>query len=262
MLLNLPYYPIPTGYYNATGSINFDINQLVNFDFISINNSLIYYNTDTTSSEFFNSTGSLIENVNNNSELYNVKLNLQNTKIFIESLISGEDGNNIFINSNNSGITFSDIKLNGGKNFYSILKKPRYPLNRRDINLTSPLFSADFSNKFFITGFYSGFASTAYLTGFINSFSGVRDFKNIWNIATGLVIRKDLIDFKFNNLFSGNSYYSNNTFNSKIPINVQISYNDVFSLGAFDVAELHIKDLNAPTPRLLSGIIFRITGLA
>jgi hypothetical protein len=271
MIFNTPYYLIPTGYINATGSINFDINKLVNFDYIQIGNNIIYYNNEINSLDFFINTGSLLDNVNNNPDIYNVKLNLINfinsqgstgQNIFIESLILGDQGNNILIGSNNTGIIFSNNTLQGGKNLYSILKKPKYPLNKNDLNLTSPLFSSNFSNRFYITGFYTGFATRAYLNGFIDSFLAVRNFEDIWNISTGIVTQNNLINYKSNNLFNGQNYYSNNQFNFKTPLKVQISYSNIFSLkNNLDIAEITIKDLNAPNDRLLSGINFRITGL-
>jgi hypothetical protein len=262
MLYNIPYYPIPTGYNNATGLFTFEINQLVNFDFISINNNKIYYHTDTAEfppPTYFNSTGVLIESINTDVATYGVNLNLNSGIIYIDSLIPGDSGNNINLNSSNSYVFFNDTSLKGGENLYSILKKPKYPLDRKNINLRSPLFSGIFNNKFYITGFYYSFATTGYLNGNINSFVGVRNFENIWSISTGLIVRKDLTSLNFN----GNKYiYSGITNTQRIPINVQLSYNNQLSaINNIDIAELVVRDLNAPNSRL-SGIIFRITGLA
>lgn len=267
MLYNTPYYPIPTGYINATGFLKFDINQFNNFDYISINDNRVFYNNDLSefnSSEFFNSTGNLIENINNNVQTYGVKLTSINNTIFIDSLISGEDGNNILLSSNNNSVTFNNNQLEGGKNIYSLLKKPRYPLNKNDINQVSPLFTGNYSDKFYVTGFYYSLATTAFLEGNINSFVGIRNFEDIWNISTGSVVSANLINFKNNNYFSGNNYYHNSFLGrTRIPINLQISYNNVLSAqNNIDVAELRIRDLNAPTLTRLSGIIFRITGLS
>jgi len=266
MLYNIPYYPIPTGYKNATGSLKFNINDFKNFDFISINDNKIYYNNNLAefnSAEFFNSTGTFIQNINENISAYEVKLTLNNNTIFIDALISGENGNRIFLDSNNNSVIFNNNQLEGGKDFFSILRKPRYPLNRNDINQTSPLFIGNYSEKFYVTGFYYSLASSAFLEGDINSFVGLRNFKDIWNISTGSIVRRNLVNFKDNNYSSGEAYYKNDFLGtSTIPINVQISYNNILSAqNNIDVAELRIRDLNAPTASRLSGIIIRITGL-
>lgn len=264
MLFNIPYYPIPTGYINATGFINFNINELKNFDSISINNNEIFYHN--TPSEFgpplfFNSTGVFLDSINSNSNIYGVNLTLNNNFIFIESILPGELGNNIRLSSSNSGVNFNN-SLIGGQDLFSRLRKPLYPLNNKNINLVSPLFSGYRFDKFYVTGFYNVFAQGAFLNGNINSFVGVRDYKNIWNISTGSVIRKDLVDFKLNNYYDNHRYFHNISLgSSRVPINLQISYNNDFSVpNNIDIAELIIKDLNAPTVNTLSGIIFRISG--
>jgi hypothetical protein len=265
MLFNIPYYPTPTGFINATGSISFDINQLNNFDFISINNNEIFYHNNPNEFApplFFGSTGVFINIINENSITYGVNLRLDNNLILISSILDGDIGNNISLSSNNPNIYFNNNNLIGGQNLYSILNKPLYPLNINNINLVSPLFSGMRFDKFYVTGFYTIFAQGAFLNGNINSFVGVRDYKNIWNISTGSVIRKDLVDFKINNYFNNNSYFHNISLGtSSIPINLQISYNNSLSVpNNIDIAELTIKDLNAPTQNTLTGIIFRITG--
>jgi hypothetical protein len=267
MLYNVPYYPIPTGYQNATGWLTFNITGFNNFDYIVINDNKIYYYPDLTEfngTEFFNSTGTFIENINNNSDTYQVSLSLNNNKFIIKSLISGDGGNNITLNSNNNNVFFSNSTLEGGKNIYSILQKPQYPLNRKNLNLVSPIFSGNYSNKFYVTGFYYSLASTAFLEGNINSYVGLRNFQDIWNISTGFVTKKDLVNFKANNYFNG-YYYSHNAElgRSRIPIKIQINYNNILAVQSdnIDVGELVIRDLNAPTASRLSGIIFRITGV-
>jgi len=262
MLYNVPYYPIPTGYKNSTGFLSFDINQLNNFDYISINNNEIYYHNNSVefpAPVYFDSTGVLIESVNNDRETYGVNLSLNNNIINIQSLLSGEDGNNVILNSNNTGVSFNDNSLKGGQNFYAILRKPKYPTDIKNINLRSPIFSGKFIDKFYVTGFYYSYATGGYLRGNINSFIGVRNFENIWTISTGVVTRRDLNILNFNN----NKYYYNDIINTlRVPVNVEVGYNNILSArNNIDVAEIVIKDLNAPTVSRLSGIIFRITGV-
>jgi hypothetical protein len=266
MLFNTPYYPIPTGFINATGFVSFEISDLNNFDFISINNNEIFYNNSPLEfgpPEFFDSIESFINIINNNNNIYGVLLNSgqNNNTINIISTILGESGNNILLNSNNPSIIFNSNTLEGGKNLYSILKQPAFPSNLNNINLTSPLFSGNFINKFFVTGFYSGFASSAFLQGNINSFVGKRFFTNIWNISTGFIGIRNLVDFKSGNYINGNSYYHNmNIGRTRVPIKVQITYNnELFPTNNKDIVELNIRDLNAPISNI-TDIIFRITG--
>jgi hypothetical protein len=264
MLYNIPYYPIPTGYKNSTGFLNFNINELTNFDFISINNNEIYYHDNPSefpAPVYFDTTGTLIESINNNIDTYGVNLSLNNinNNIIIKSLLSGEDGNTIILRSSNTGVTFNDTSLKGGQNFYSILRRPKYPTDIKNINLRSPIFSGKSINKFYVTGFYYSSGTTGYLKGDINSFIGVRNFENIWAISTGLVNRRDLNTLTFSN----NKYYFNDILNTnRVPINVKVDYNNILSArNNIDIAEIVIKDLNAPTASRLSGIIFRITGV-
>jgi hypothetical protein len=266
MLFNIPYYPIPSGYITATGSVKFNINNLNNFDFISINNNEIYYHNNPSefvAPQFFNSKEVFIESVNASIDTFQVLLQTgDNDIILINSLLSGDAGNNIRLNSNNTGVIFNNSNLIGGQNLYPILYKPLYPLNNRNPNLVLPPFSGFFSNRFYVTGFYYMYGESAFLEGNINSFLTVRNFKNIWNIATGSVNRMNLIDFRLNNLMSGNNYYNlvRGVNTRGAPIDVRISYNNELSLSNnIDIVELTIKDLNAPQSRL-SGIIFRITG--
>jgi hypothetical protein len=265
MLFNTPYYPIPTGFINATGFVSFQINSLNNFDFISINNNEIFYNNSPSEfgpPEFFDSIASFISIINSNNNIYGVLLDSgQNNIINISSTILGESGNNILLNSNNSNIVFNSNSLKGGQNLYSFLKKPAFPSNINNINLTSPLFSGRFVNKFFITGFYSGFAKGAFLEGNIDSFVGTRTFTNIWNISTGFVEFKDLVNFKSGNYINENGYYHNRNIGfTQVPIRTQISYNnELFPINNTDVVEFRIRDLNANANNI-TGIIFRITG--
>jgi hypothetical protein len=263
MIYNTPYYPIPTGYISATGFIKLNINNLNNFDFISINQIPIYYHNDPQEygpPSFFNSTGVFIDNINNNTN-YGIKLNIIDNTIYIASLL-GKDGNNITLSSNNSAVEFNGTGLLGGEDVYPFLSKPKYPLNKRNRNLVSPIFSGKYINRFYVTGFYTGFATTGFLNGSINSFLGVRDFKNVWNISTGFVGSLDIVDFKSQNYIIDNEYIKNDIFNVRTPINVTVKYNNNLSVSDnIDIAEIRIKDLNAPHPSLLSGINFRITGI-
>lgn len=266
MLYNIPYYPFPTGYINATGYINLDMNKLKNFDFISINNNEIFYHDNSNEfgpPDFFDSFDSFVNIINSNQNIYGVNLVTGANFISIKSILPGESGNNILLRSSNTGIIFNSNSLIGGINLYSILKKPRYPLNRKNFDLVSPPFTGIFYNKFYLTGFYTGVSEGAYLTGNINSFRNSRYFYNIWNISTGFVNVLNKVDFKLSNYISGNSYFKTNDqiLNTKSPIEVQVFYENNLSLSNnIDIAEIIIKDLNAPQSRL-SGIIFRITGV-
>ena len=259
---NLPYYPVYTGVTQATGIINFNFNQISNFDSVAINNFSITYHSDSdnfSSPSFFNSVQTLNTIINNGeinfactSEVFN------NTGILLKAstLYSiGDSGNSISTSANGSGIFALQSFLSGGKTFYPVLKS--VPGDTR-------IFSGTASNSVGATGFYYEIGSGSVL-GDINSFGGVREFSGIWGIKTGQ-------NFNLAQLLleSGNRYINSGNFGINNILFLNLTYNNQLNISdsTSDVVQLKIKDNNFTTAYsqgyIKSGVtgelIFRITG--
>ena len=259
---NLPYYPVYTGVTQATGIINFNFNQISNFDSVAINNFAITYHSDSgnfPSPSFFNSVNTLNTIINNGeinfactSEVFN------NTGILLKAstLYSiGDSGNSISTSANGNGIFALQSFLSGGKTFYPILKS--VPGDTR-------IFSGTASNSVGATGFYYEIGSGSVL-GDINSFSGVREFSGIWGIKTGQNF--DLAQLL---LESGNRYINSGNFGINNILFLNLSYNNQLNISdsTSDVVQLKIKDNNFTTAYsqgyiktgVTGELIFRING--
>ena len=259
---NLPYYPVYTGVTQATGIINFNFNQISNFDSVAINNFAITYHSDTgnfPSPSFFNSVQTLNTIINNGeinfactSEVFN------NTGILLKAstLYSiGDSGNSISTSANGNGIFALQSFLSGGKTFYPILKS---------VTGDTRIFSGTASNSVGATGFYYDIGSGTVL-GDINSFSGLRAFSGIWGLKTGQNF--NLVQLL---LESGNRYVNSGNFGINNILFLNLTYNNQLNISdsTSDVVQLKIKDNNFTTAYsqgyiktgVTGELIFRITG--
>jgi hypothetical protein len=259
---NLPYYPVYTGVTQATGIINFNFNQISNFDSVAINNFAITYHSDTgnfPSPSFFNSVQTLNTIINNGeinfactSEVFN------NTGILLKAstLYSiGDSGNSISTSANGNGIFALQSFLSGGKTFYPILKS---------VTGDTRIFSGTASNSVGATGFYYDIGSGTVL-GDINSFGGLREFSGIWGVKTGQNF--NLVQLL---LESGNRYVNSGNFGINNILFLNLTYNNQLNISdsTSDVVQLKIKDNNFTTAYgqgyiktgVTGELIFRITG--
>ena len=259
---NLPYYPIYTGVTQASGIINFNFNQISDFDSVAINNFSITYHSDSgnfSSPSFFNSVNTLNTIINNGeinfactSEVFN------NTGILLKAstLYSiGDSGNSISTSANGNGIFALQSFLSGGKTFYPILKS--VPEDTR-------IFSGTASNSVGATGFYYDIGSGTVL-GDINSFVGLREFSGIWGVKTGQNF--NLVQLL---LQSGNRYINSGNFGINNILFLNLTYNNQLNINDItsDVVQLKIKDNNFTTAYsqgyiktgVTGELIIRITG--
>ena len=242
--------------------INFNFNQISNFDSVVINNFAITYHSDSgnfPSPSFFNSVNTLNTIINNGeinfactSEVFN------NTGILLKasSLYSiGDSGNSISTSANGNGIFALQSFLSGGKTFYPVLKS--VPGDTR-------IFSGTASNSVGATGFYYEIGSGSVL-GDINSFSGLREFSGLWGIKTGQNF--NLVQLL---LESGNRYINSGNFGINNILFLNLTYNNQLKISdsTSDVVQLKIKDNNFTTAYsqgyiktgVTGELIFRITG--
>jgi hypothetical protein len=253
---NQPYYPFPTGFRNATGFLIIDFNNIKDFDYLSINNQEIFFNNDNISylaPIYFNTSEVLIDTINDNPLLFLVKAYSGNNNIiYLDSLLSGESGNNIRLYSSNlNSILFNGNYLTSGKNYYPSLTKPSF------ININDDYYFSGILNKQVgATGFYIDY-NYGYLTGIINTFKGFRHFYNIWNISTGLAL-DSLVSFKnIDNNYINSGIFSKDKINNLI-FNIGYSNNKkIATEDNLDLVEIKINDLNNINN---SGIYFRISG--
>lgn len=259
---NFPYYPIPTGFKQSSGTISINYNKINNFNFVSINNTSINYQSNTGlyfPPDYFSNTDSLVNIINESPSIFNctgIKLSSTGILLIANDFALGSSGNNITITGNGSGFSFSANTLTGGKTFFPTL----FP--------TSP-FSGIANSVGVATGFYYENASGV-ITGAVPTFTGVRNFTGIWGLQTGSNF--NFISFIANNLISGNNtYFSTGIFEDATNFaQILVQYNNQLNTdenNIFDVANLKIKDLNynlvLPTGSLeTTGTFnFRITGI-
>jgi len=259
---NYPFYPFPTGYKQASGTIFINYNRIQNFDLLAINSTSINYHTNTGvyfAPDYFYNTDSLITIINNSPNLFNctgIKLNNTGILLIANDFSLGSEGNNIIITGNGSGIIFSSNSLTGGKTFYPRL----YP---------TTIFSGTANGFGIATGFYYEKASGS-ITGNVPTFTGVRTFTGVWGLQTGQDL--DFISFLGNNLLSGNGRYFNtgNFPDQTNLLQILVQYSNQLNTDEndiLDVANIKIKDLNYnllfPTgsPTNTGTYNFRITGI-
>jgi len=112
------------------------------------------------------------------------------------------------------------------------------------------------------TGFYFNASGSGNVTGNVQTFFGVRNFSDLWSLATGFSFANQ-IDFRQNGYIENNGSYLNNQFFEKeFPhiINTTIGYSNQFNAASnsnIDISELIIKNTNNTG---VSGFNFRITG--
>jgi hypothetical protein len=257
---NKPFFPIPTGFIQASTNISFDFDTIRTFDRLSINNTTISYHPDSSlypAPDYFNNLDSLLFIINSNPEIFNITgEKLDDFEIGLSALNGlrpGSGGNNLQVSKRSSGIFIPADFLTGGQTFYPIMS----PIS---------LFSGFATGKVGVTGIFSETGSGA-ISGFVPTFTGIRYFTGIWNIKSGF--NNSFRSYFANNLISGNNYFSSQLFQNEYNIvQLLISYNNQLNTteNILDVANLKIKDLNYnkifPTgsPDVTGEIIFRITG--
>lgn len=245
-----------TGYKNSVGYLNYGVPQA--FDYISINGKTVSFNSDTSNyqtPDYFATSGDLIATINSNPLDFAVTSRVENGKIRIDSLLSGELGNDIELSygrGDNTGElypTFDSSSLTGGLNYYSKIT-------------ATGIFTGNLSQVFLSTGYYTVNDATGNLTGTIDSYQGVRDFSGIWNISTGNFhtgYSNFLVDGK---LVSPSSYNSivggSDSFKSPSTIDFILLYSDLFSANNnSDIAKITISGVGTN-----SGISYYINGVS
>jgi hypothetical protein len=258
---NSPYYPVPTGDYKATASIQINTGNLSNFNFISINNTTITYNLDTvnyTKPNYFSSVTDLSNIINSISGQLNCtgSLDTGTNTLYLKSIISGASGNNIqLITNSTETFILSSNSLTGGYFIY-----PKFYLDTQ----RGGVFSGYLNEKYGATGYYSALASGT-LTGTLPVYVGTRTFFDVWDLRTG---QNDIYTFfKDSNLVSGASY-TGNLISPNLGvdqngiINIQVAYNNYLSVqGASGVDVVEISVISNNLPSGASGISFRLTGV-
>jgi hypothetical protein len=129
--------------------------------------------------------------------------------------------------------------------------------------IKDPIITGNIIDFILATGFYSNNSGSGNIVGNVPTFTGVRTFFNVWDIATGS-LRRSYSSFLENNFISGNSFYQNILFGTS-PKNVNLrsfyqNYLNTSSQEPSDVADLIIKDLNNPNYSQ-TGIVFRLNGI-
>jgi len=246
-------YGTPTGYINSTGVIFY--NTPVDFDYVSINNNQIFFNTDTTnyqSPNFYDSYSTLLSIINNNTNIYGVTGSGDGTDIYLTSLTSGLSGNLIELSASGSAtspLTLPIYKaLSGGHDFYQQISGTG---NYSGCTaLTIPM-----------TGFYVSNNGTGIITGIIPTFLGVREFSGLWNIVTGN--QPFIENFRDNGWFYGDNY-SGSVSGANLgvtPNNFRlfVNYDNVFDSPNFDVVKLNVWDTHNGITG--SGVGFLLTGI-
>jgi hypothetical protein len=270
------YYPVPTGFTVANLLFIINYNHLNNFDFISINDNTIIYHQDPFSyppPTYFNSNQALISIINNSTNAFASTGQIIGSNIFLNSTVSGESGN-IGLSSNSTGVQI--INRVSGLNIYPrlykivterIIQENEDPLLPSTISfnkvIKDPIITGNISDFILATGFYSNNLGSGNIIGDVLTFTGVRTFFDVWDIATGSLGR-NYSSFLGRNFTSGNSFYRNLLFGSS-PKNVNLrsfyqNYLNTSLQESPDVADLIIKDLNNPNYSQ-TGIVFRLNGI-
>lgn len=260
------YYPIPTGFINATGYVQIDYSKINNFDYFTVFGNNFVYHSNTSEypfPSFFNNIDTLSQLLSGVGLDLGISSTFQNNEIFITSLRQGSLGN-IPITSTNTG-AFITLGMSGGRDIFPKVYNYYYTINDGFISGTeiTPKISANINDVFLGTGFYFSNSGKGTVTGTINTFTGVRYFTGLWDIATGNN-RNSFRSFLRNRWISGNSFITNNFFNSVSLnyINIRTFYLNQFDTFKFeenDIVDLIIKDKNNPEISE-SGIIFRLEG--
>jgi hypothetical protein len=276
------YYPVPTGFTFSEVLLNIDYNNINNFEYISINNNDILYNTDTSlypAPSYFNSNETLVSIINASTNVFLCSGEIINSNIRLYSTLKGASGD-LNVVTNSSGVTV--LEKISGINIYPRLYKVVTERNLNCIDddpalinlpgnctfsfnrvIKNPIMTGNISDALLATGFYVSNQGSGNITGNVMTFVGVRNFFDVWDIATGNS-RRPYLSFLQNNFISGSSYYKNSQFGTS-PGNINLrafylNYLNTTPTEEADVADLIIKDLNNPNLSE-TGIIFRLNGL-
>jgi len=244
-----------TGYVNSKAIL--DYGTPLDFDWVSINNNSITYNGDSgnwIAPDYFSTSGQLLSIINSNPFVFLVTGYVSNNKIILESLLSGQTGNNILINAGrglntgNQTPYFNANTLVSGQDLY------------RKIYGTG-VYSGHLSAVFYNTGYFVNNNATGFITGFVPTFQGVRTFTGIWGLVTGNFFTgynnflqngfTGVSGLSYRNTIGGTSY-------AITPQNIDMGllYNDMFDTQTnTDIAKLTVSGVN------LSGVSKLITGV-
>jgi photosystem II stability/assembly factor-like uncharacterized protein len=276
------YDPVPTGFTFSKALFNINYNILNNFNFLSLNDNTIIYHADSSSfppPTYFDSNETLISIINDSSDVFLCTGEIIGSNIQLYSTLKGESGN-INLTSNSTGIQIIDYVsgINIYPRLYKIVTKRSQNCLDNDPDLVNlpgncnfsfsrqikdPLMTGNLGDSILATGFYYSSLGSGNITGNVSTFTGVRSFFDVWDIATGSLTR-NYLSFLQNNFISGSSLYKESLFGSS-PTNVRLrafyqNYLNTSAQEERDVADLIIKDLNNPTLSE-SGVIFRLNGV-
>jgi hypothetical protein len=263
-----PYYPIASGFVSATGSVEIDYSKINNFDYFTIYGNNFVYHSDTSqfpSPSFFNNNDTLYQIISGISADLGLLSNFNNNIFSFGSLRTGVDGNSI-ITTTNTG-AFKVFGMSGGKNLYPRIYNYYYVMTPggsiSGIEIL-PIVTGSIDRFILATGFYFSNSGTGTVTGNISTFTGVRYFTGVWDIATGNLLTPFESFFRYR-WISGNSFIKNNTYNPDYLnyINARVFYLNQLSTFGYeepDIVDFIINDRYNPDISG-SGIIFRLSGV-
>jgi photosystem II stability/assembly factor-like uncharacterized protein len=261
------YYPIPTGFTFSEMIFNINYNNLNNFNILSINNNSIIYHDNTSiysSPAYFDSNETLVSIINNSPSVFGVSGELNGSNIKLYSLLPGES-NNISLISNSTGVQIINYisGLNIYPRLYKIVTKKVGPPTSFIRVFSDPIMTGNIQESILGTGFYYSNFGSGNIFGDVSTFTGVRSFFDVWDIATGN-FQRNYFSFLENNFTSGFSFYKNTPFGT-VPRNINLrafyrNYLNTLPQEGDDVADLIIRDLNNPD-LLDTGIVFRLNGI-
>lgn len=260
-----PYYPIPTGFTISNVLFNINYNSLINFETISINNNTLIYHSNASEyppPTYFNSNNSLVSIINDSPNIFICSGEINGSNIKLTSTLQGQSGN---INLNGPSGKIQIIQFNSGINIYPRLYNFDYIDNNGTIVRINkdPLITGNIADIILGTGFYYNNQGSGNITGNVQTFTGVRTFFDVWDIASGN-LRRNYLSFLQNNFISGTSFYRNSNF-GRSPTNVNLrvfylNYLNTLSTEDPDIVDLIVDDFNNPNLPI-SGIIFRLSGI-
>jgi hypothetical protein len=241
------YFILPTGSIQSTGYI--DYNYPTEFDGVTINDTSIYYSTNTYDDGYFYSDITGLNNIINTVLTSYVTGVVVGQRINLTAKTIGDAGNTITLSGffSTGGPIVSTPTLTGGVSIYSEL-------------VPSGIFSGYLNQIFINTGVYTGIG-TGILTGEVSVFSGERTFTGVWNLKTGeTTLREWLVDYqKTGYIRSGTGYYHTGTYFGTDPgiFKAIVGYkNEPFLNSTLDIVDLKAYDSVGNT-----GITFRISGV-
>lgn len=232
-----------TGYINSSAYLNYGNPQT--FDSVTINGKTISYSNNTntyTPPDYYSTSGELINIINSSPEVFLSSASVQNGLIKLDSIVSGNAGNNIILSSiqgNNTGVNppyFYSSSLTGGQDLY------------RKITATGT-YTGNLNVILYKSGIYSVDNATGIISGPIFTYQGTRDFTGLWNIITGNFYT-GYVNFLNEGLSNNYNKYENTIGDSLYAISprtidVTVLYTDVLNSNtANNVAKLIISGKN------------------